>query len=147
MHVREMTGFSEESGLNGARMEAEKSEKKSSRLRWVGQQIPPSQHWPLLTYTWPAPCLSGIALPPPPPRAPRAGGETRRGVALPGWSPALPPAAPLPSSGSGSAAQSNLRALQPMGGRRPCPLPFSRATEASSALRSPPQAALGVMGR
>lgn len=40
LHVREMTGFSEESGLNGARREAEKSEKKSLSLGWVGQQIP-----------------------------------------------------------------------------------------------------------
>lgn len=63
-------------------------------------------------------------------------------MALPGWSRALPPAAPLPSSGSGRADPGNLRAPQPMGERRPCPLPFCGATAASSALRSPPRAEL-----
>lgn len=45
-------------------------------------------------------------------------------MALPGWSPAPPPAAPLPSNGSGSRAVGNLRPPQPMGGRHPGPLLF-----------------------
>uniref|UniRef100_A0A8C4L1B0 Patched 2 n=1 Tax=Equus asinus asinus TaxID=83772 RepID=A0A8C4L1B0_EQUAS len=45
-----------------------------------------------------------------PPSSPQAGREGRRGVALPGWSPAPPPAAPLPSSGSGRKAPLWLRA-------------------------------------
>lgn len=89
-------------------------------LGWVSQQIPfLSIGRPFLTYTWPAPRLSGISLPPLPPRAPLAGGEARQGVALPGWSSALPPAALLPSSGSGRAAPGNLWAPQPMRGRPP----------------------------
>lgn len=82
------------------------------------------------------------------PRAPRAAREARRRVALPGWSPAPPPpAAPSPSSGSGRAAPGNLRTPQPMGGRRPGPLPFSGAKDTSSSLRSPPLAARAVAGR
>lgn len=141
-----MTLASVESGLKGARMEAAKSEVFGS---WLGRPADTlSQHWRLLAYAWPAPCLPGISLPgPSSPRAPRAAGEARRGVALPGWSPAPPPpAAPSPSSGSGCAAPGNLRTPQPMGGRRPGPLPFSGAKDASSSLRSPPLAARGVAG-
>lgn len=53
------------------------------------------------------------------PEGRRAGGEARRGVALPGWSPAPPPAAPLPSNGSGRAAPGNLPATKPKRGRSP----------------------------
>lgn len=36
----QMTRLSEESGLNGARVQAEKREKEGLGLGWVGQQIP-----------------------------------------------------------------------------------------------------------
>lgn len=65
---------------------------------------------------------------PRPAPSPAGGPRGRRGelgVAQPGWSRAPPPAVLLPSSGSGPAAPGNLRAPQPMGGRRPGLLPFS----------------------
>lgn len=136
-----------ESGLKGASVEAEKSEKESLGL---GGSV---SRYPFSALASPSSYLASAVRPrdlPPcfSPRAPQAAGEARRGVALPGWSPAPPPpAAPLPSSRSGRAAPSNLRIPQPMGGRRPGPLPFSGAKDASSSLRSPPLAARLVAGR
>lgn len=95
-----------------------------------------SQPPPLLNLAYPLPGLPPFSSP----RAPRAG-AARPGVALPGWSPAPPPAAPLPSSGSGCSAPGDLPAPQPMGGRRPGPLPFSGTPAAFPALQSPPRAA------
>lgn len=78
LHFREMTLASVESGLKGARMEAEKSEVFGY---WLGRPADTfSQHWRLLAYAWPAPCLPGISLPAPP-RGPR-GRPGKRGV---GW--------------------------------------------------------------
>ncbi|XP_045440719.1 protein patched homolog 2 isoform X5 [Pipistrellus kuhlii] len=78
----------------------------------------------------------------PSPSSPRAlGGEARPGEARRGW-PCLgglrlyPPRRRCLAADPGRADLGNLRAPQPMGERRPCPLPFSGATDARPALRS-----------
>lgn len=93
-------------------------------------------------FTWPAPRSPGspsLLLP----RAPGAGGEARPGEGWPclGGLLRYPPRRRCLAADPGRADLGNLPAPQPMGERRPCPRPFSGATDASSALRSPPRAA------
>jgi hypothetical protein len=102
---------------------ARRSEKKSWVWATLGRKRGPngtaaalSQH---LDLHLASASSSRISLAPAPqgPRGREA--EARPGVAQPGWSPAPPPAARLPSSGSGCAARGNLQPAQPMKGRRP----------------------------